>query len=204
MKEGKHFGSCRLDSFFSTAAYEADLNKNKATINRLLSSISDPKILELLKEEARIDEIFFTQHIYADGDVRGQYSSEKRKIDIQLLLSPGLDFALPANEPTLTVSQRASTEDEALRRTLIHEVAHHLQQFIYLQSGLAEELYERWKDAKASDVSVSPYARSHPGEYWAETMTAHFTDEKASALDPQGIALIERIFTLIQPEKSTS
>ncbi|MBB6017462.1 hypothetical protein [Deinococcus radiopugnans] len=92
----------------------------------------------------------------------------------------------------LTVSQLAPNHQEAVTRTLLHEVAHHIQAQVRDNPGLRNEFARLWSAACKRRQTVSEYALEGQTDYWSELVVAAIAEPRIRRLDPEGIAFVLR------------
>ena len=112
-------------------------------------------------------------------------------------------YGMSATDPELSsISAAAQTEREAVERTLVHELAHHISLFL---GALREEAIASFREAQLVEFHsgerrfVSTWAMTSEDEYFAECWTAWFFERQTlEALDPRGYRLIEQVLETLQ------
>jgi hypothetical protein len=99
----------------------------------------------------------------------------------------GTTFAAGRTE---TVSAGAATKDEALARSLLHEMGHHLFYSSIFSTNLESEIRQAFETAKPISIRASRNWQ----EWLSECFTAfHFENLALQKHDPVGYAMIEQV-----------
>lgn len=103
------------------------------------------------------------------------------------------------NQPAATaysISARGSTLADAMERTAVHELAHHVRQFIGAE--LRSKLVSLHQAAREYSFTITPYARDDAEEYFAECFAAYvYHPDELRERDPDGYDLIEAVLQKI-------
>jgi hypothetical protein len=124
------------------------------------------------------------------------YNSQVKKVQVNTIRRKGHNYG-EAFSPGNSISMSWGTENkiESMRRSLLHEVAHHQH-----EAG-GDEIEEIGRVAFTDNRSrpITRYARSRWDEYIAETWVAHNVERKTlEEFDPVGCQMIENILEALK------
>lgn len=95
-----------------------------------------------------------------------------------------------------SISARGATLAEAMERTAVHELAHHVRQFIGAE--LRTRMVALYQAATEYGFTITPYAAEHEEEYFAECFAAYvYHPDELRDRDPDGYDLIEAVLQKI-------
>ena len=104
-----------------------------------------------------------------------------------------------------SISATAATAEDAMQRTMAHELHHHVHGVIYQKHhDIAWEIINHYTDhvKDKEGVAITKYAHQSEGEYFAETMAAyHYERDRLRQHDPAGYAIAEKVFGLIRQNR---
>lgn len=159
--------------------------------DELLRSVTDPALLEFL-ERFPLQKLILRKEVELDGDlVNGWYSYVSGELAVTVdrqsftfgsKLKPGTSWS---------ISQTASTKEQAAKRTLVHELGHH----VHLTSPSTKtDTVVRQAFAKATKKPVTEYSKTNHKEYFAECFAAYYTDRSMLRThDPVGFKMVEDV-----------
>ncbi len=121
------------------------------------------------------------------GQSRIQLRSDREAKSLSPLV-PGKSFSMSTTAPT---------KEQAMVRTFIHELAHHVHLFDFLQATeegrRVDDLIRRAYRQRRSK-SITEYGRTNDREFWAESMTAYvFAKAELEAQDPDAVDFVESV-----------
>lgn len=94
-----------------------------------------------------------------------------------------------------SVSKAAAGAAEALQRTVVHELGHHLH--ISLGASANQIVHDAFGRALTAGRFITQYSRQNHFEYFAENYAAYrFHRESLRAHDPNGLAMVEAVLRL--------
>ena len=125
----------------------------------------------------------------------GVYNPTKKSIRIK---DPRIGkINQPIDAKLHSVSSAALTEEEALQRTLIHELVHHIRK---TNPAIAKATELHWKSGGA--VPISKVGKLNESEYLSELMVASlFHPNELQKLDPKGYTLASDVLSKIRDPK---
>ena len=171
----------------------SDLSADKT--NQVLAALNHPDILAALERmpigTITIGRLGDKQHLaWYDEDTRSVAinSARKRGVHFGDVLRPGL---------TWNMSQATSDKTESIRRSLLQELAHHIEASF---PGLTELAHAAFADP--AKRPITRYAFEKPGEYLAESLVAYLVERSTfDAYDRVGYKMVEQAIVVMRSQK---
>lgn len=202
LQQGMHYNQIHCDRLF-----QSTLPNYTSIVTSAMSKIVDTNVLRLLALNPRIELIQFDSivmyHGKPDPFVDGKYDPGEVHIKLpRSTVSQGHsrnDFNA-SFQGYRFLSQLAQTHEEAVGRTLMHEIAHHIQRRFYDNANqpLRADWEEMWNRACKNQTFVSPYSSELISDYWAELVVAYTMEPRVHNMDVDGIAFVKKALTLIK------
>jgi len=165
-----------------------ELSKTKK--QALLSVLDRPEILSALRQKPL--QAIYMERLQTRG-ISGFYDAKEQSITVNTVRRLGSTHGEPFR-PGRIGNMSAATNDrmESMRRTLIQELAHHLE---HSYAGVRKLVTAAEKDAARKPITR--YA-TQPGEYFPETLIAYLVERDALAqYDPVGFKMVEEVLELL-------
>jgi hypothetical protein len=174
-------------------AVYSDLSREKT--EEVLSALKDPNVLSALKGnpissiaiERTVNRLYLAEYNWHDKAIA---INSARKLGVHY----GEEF-----RPGLTGNMSAATSDraESMRRSLLQESAHHLQNTV---PGIGDSVISAFADA--AKRPITRYAATSAEEYFAESFVASMVEPEALAeYDPVGDKMVKQAMALIRKPK---
>jgi len=173
-------------------AISSDLSQQKT--GEVLSALNRPEVLDFLKANP-IDKITISR---SGGKQSGEYDWRHKTVAINSARKLGVQYGAefhPGKSPTLS----AATSDrlESMRRTLLQETAHHIENSVPGISKIVRAAF-----ASSSKSPITRYAGVNAEEYFAESFVAYMIDRKMLAdYDLNGSRMVEQALVLTRKAK---
>lgn len=158
-----------------------------ARIDGILKRVTDATLLRVL-ESHPIEKVTFAAS--AARGAMGWFDPNNGQIRIAADRADNT-FGYPyAFGRSVTFSSTASVRDEAVRRTLIHEIGHHVHLW-KTTSAIKTIVTTAWR---AGTARITRYAQTNEREYFSECFAAYFVDRAALRRDdPVGLQMVEDV-----------
>jgi hypothetical protein len=170
-------------------AISSDLSQQKT--GEMLSVLNRRDILQILKLNP-IEKIRIARS--GGKQISGEYHWRDKTIFINSARKLGVQYGA-AFRPGESYSMSAATSDrlESLRRTLLQETGHHIE------NSLPAHKIIQAAFASSGRSPITQYAAVNSEEYFAESFVAHLVVPKALAeYDPIGGKMVEQVLALMR------
>jgi hypothetical protein len=150
----------------------------------------DPKLLSFL-ERRELGRLEFSGSL-PKPNWYGSYDPPLRDLVVNAFRPPasyGREFDSPG---LMSVSAAGKNLEEAMQRSLYHEIGHHVLE--RLPAQILDEIAVQGRSGRASPISIR--ARDNPLEYFCETFAAYRFEDSLADKDPVGYHMIEAILRM--------
>jgi len=172
-------------------AIHSDLSKIQT--NAVLSALEQRDILGILRKRP-LSSISFTRALPKNWS--GVYNHRSRSIEINSIRRVGVAFGaefVPGK--TYRFAEAAKNRIEAMRRSLLHEIAHHFQE-------IGGHAVARLAESGFNNVAAKPitgYAATTWSEYLSESWVAYnVAPDSLRSLDPIGYKMVEDVLASLR------
>lgn len=158
-------------------------------VRELFAGVTDSTLLDLL-EKHPVEKLSLSRS--AGRGAAGWYDTRSGQIRVAMVRQ-SFTFGKPLMPGvSRTISSTALTQEEARRRTLIHEIGHHIHHTG--KDGAIDALV--LKAFRTTKTPITKYAGTNYKEYLAESFAAYFVDRNAlRQFDPVGFKMVEDVLT---------
>ena len=161
----------------------------------VLRLIDHPSVARALQAVPLSDLTFKKRVSYRGKHPNGLYSPFHRGIEVTTERTPGTWGEPFKPGSSWSVSYSGATREEAVERTFVHELGHHL----HLTAGMDVVGVERAvHDGFLQRKPITEYAGQDHAEYFAESFAAYrYHPNELRTHDPAGFAMVERVLDLL-------
>ena len=174
-------------------AVASDLSREKT--GQVLSALNRREVLDVLRGNP-IEKIAIGRS--GGKQISGEYDWRRKTIVINSARKLGVQYGAEF-QPGRTYSMSAATSDkmESLRRTLLQETAHHIENSVQGVSKVVRVAF-----ANPAKEPITQYAGVNAEEYFAESFVTYMVDPKAlDDHDPIGSRMIVQALVLTRKPK---
>lgn len=170
---------------------QVDSKVSKKARDELLRSVSDPAVLEFL-ERFPLQKLTLRKSVSSRGrQVNGWYDYVSGELAVTVDRQPKSFGATFTPGWSWSISTTAQTKEQAAKRTLVHELGHHVH--LTSPSTKTDEIVQK-AYAKATKKPITEYSATNHKEYFAECFAAYYTDRQTlRTFDPNGFRMVEDV-----------
>jgi SPP1 gp7 family putative phage head morphogenesis protein len=132
------------------------------------------------------------------ANVAGLYNETRKTLTVRVKAWTGRTWGVPFEAgKSRTWAASASDWDEQVRRTVLHEMGHHIHLSSAQVSGLRSTVTNFYRRAVKSGLFITKYAAVDEAEYFAECFSVYW--EAGTFLqeyDPDGYRMVEQVLTM--------
>jgi SPP1 gp7 family putative phage head morphogenesis protein len=166
-------------------------NAPKKAQAKALKALEEKQLLPYL-ERAPLEELILNTSAGKRG-VNGWYEPGRQRLAAGLTRKAGSFNGLFEPGRSWSMSASSATADEAIQRTLVHEVAHHVHG--KGKSDVDDAIRNAFKSPARK--AITRYAAYNHSEYFAESFTAYkYQRAELREHDPVGFAMVEEVLRL--------
>jgi hypothetical protein len=169
---------------------KSDLSVGKT--ERIIAALNQPEILAAL-ERNPIESISISR--LGNKSHPAWYDSDSKSVSIDSSRKPGVQYGREF-QPGVTANMSSATPDkiESMRRSLLQETAHHIENSV---PGVAKLMMTAFSDS--GKRPITRYAAQEPKEYFAESLVAYVVERDALAKhDPVGSKMVKQAMALMR------
>ena len=163
--------------------------------SEVLSALNRREVLEVL-ERSPIERITIGRS--GGKQINGEYDWRRKTVAVNSARKQGIHYGADF-WAGISYSMSAATSDklESLRRSLLRETAHHIQNSVAGVSKIISAAF-----ANPARSPITRYAGTSAEEYFAESFVAYVAEPKAlTDHDPVGSRMVEQALALMKKPK---